>query len=504
MTTAAPPKIEKQTSVEKTPPSRNFRSKLTKGVALALSIIAWQIAAILLVEFTLSQAKLGEEEIYRLDPKYGFVHMNNKRVTWRSEGYAVSYFGPDGMREPGLTIQKPAGVYRIALLGDSMVEALQVPLEETFGQLLEKTIKKSASGKDVQILNFGNSGYSTAQEDLQLKGKVLDYSPDAVVVFYSHRDLFENWSPPDQTITNVRPYALHLPNQPLTIDNQSVKAWMKSPRGKFLTSISWIRENSRIWGLISAWETQASFNDPIYRAVNGFFTNPVKTVQANIKAITELTPKTVMAEAVKALKLDSKSSSFKIQFFEDQKTVAKSKAAKPVVKHGNADAMNPSVNSSIINVPSLNEFPVAKARTEEEKRAAEEKEAEEKRKTVYFNLMHKTVNSLFEDMNKACQAKGAKFAVAISPSKLALTETADNIGVMDLTYDKEIAAIKPFCESQGIPFLDLQAPIDKMPKKEADKIFYFMHLTAHGHKYVAEQGQPFFKALVDDKEQNNN
>ncbi|HNB24295.1 MAG TPA: SGNH/GDSL hydrolase family protein, partial [Candidatus Melainabacteria bacterium] len=304
MTTAAPPKIENAPR-ESTTPSGKFSSKLAKWTILAITIVVWQIVALLVVEFTLAAAGLGEEEIFKLDPTFGFVHMNNKRVTWRSEGYARSYFGADGMREPGATIEKPAGVFRVALLGDSIVESLQVPIETTFGQILEKEIKKSASGKELQVLNFGNSGYSTAQENLQLKLKVLKYKPDAVIVFYNHRDLFENWSPPDQTLTNVRPYALHLPNQPLKIDSSSVTAWMKSPRGKFLQSISWLRENSRIWGLIAAWETQASFHDPVYRAIMGFFTNPVKTVQASVKEMAKLTPQTICDEAIKSLKLNS-------------------------------------------------------------------------------------------------------------------------------------------------------------------------------------------------------
>jgi hypothetical protein len=204
MTTAAPPKFEKA-PVEKTAAAHAQAKapRVRKWLTFAGRVIVWQIVAILFAEFTLSLAGLGEEEIYKLHPKYGFVHMSNKRVTWRSEGYSKSYFGPDGMREANLTIQKPAGVFRVALLGDSIVESLQVPLEETFGQKLEKQLKKSADGKELQILNFGNSGYSTAQEYLQLKDKVLKYNPDAVIVFYNHRDLFENWSPPDQTITNV-------------------------------------------------------------------------------------------------------------------------------------------------------------------------------------------------------------------------------------------------------------------------------------------------------------
>ncbi|HIA53378.1 MAG TPA: SGNH/GDSL hydrolase family protein [Candidatus Melainabacteria bacterium] len=514
MTTAAPQKIEnKPSAVEKAPKSSgDWKSKLSKWTKLALTVIAWQIVAILLVEFTLSLAGLGEEEIYKLDKTFGFVHMNNKRVTWRSEGFARSYFGPDGMREPGLTIQKPPGVFRIALLGDSMVESLQVPLEQTFGQLLEKELKKSSSGKEIQILNFGNSGYSTAQEDLQLKNKALKYSPDAVVVFYSHRDLFENWSPPDQTITNVRPYALHLPNQPLSIDTSSVTAWMKSPRGKFLTSIGWVRQHSRIWGLISAWETQASFNDPVYRAVVGFLTNPVKTLSTTAASLSQITPKVVWDETLKGLKINSKSS-FKIQTFEDGKKTASSKSAAAAEKEkaeadaptvSEAERINPSVNSSIINVPSMNEFPAAKLRTEEEIRAAEAKEVENKQKAVFFNLMYKTVNSLFADMKKQCEEHGAKFAIVIAPSNLALTETSTTIGPMDLLYHNEIEAIKPLVKENGIPFLDLQEYVEKMPKSEAQKIFYCMHLNPNGHKFVAEKALNLFKSLCDDKEPEKN
>ncbi|MBX9952456.1 MAG: SGNH/GDSL hydrolase family protein [Candidatus Obscuribacterales bacterium] len=503
MTTAAPPKIEKTQGQKKAPrPASSLGSKLAKGTILAITIIAWQIVALLVVEFTLYLAGLGEEEIFKLDPVFGFVHMNNKRVTWRSEGYARSYLGPDGMREPGATIEKPAGVFRVALLGDSLVESLQVPIEETFGQILEKSIKTSASGRELQVLNFGNSGYSTAQEDLQLKFKVLKYKPDAVIVFYNHRDLFENWSPPDQTITNVRPYALHLPNQPLSIDNSSVKAWMKSPRGKFLNSITWLRENSRIWGLIAAWETQASFHDPVYRAVVGFLTNPVKSVQASAQEISKITPKTIAAEIVKSLKLD-KSASFKIQFIDEQpgnKVAAKK------------ETVDPAINSSIVNVPPLSEFPAAKvlsdeemraaaAKAEEEKKIAEAKAKEEQQKMVFFNLMYKTVNSLFQDMNSQCKEHNAKFAVVAVPSKLALSETSETIGPMELTYDKEIAAIKPLCRSNNIPFVDMQQELAKMPKKESDKLFYCMHLTPDGHQFVAKQALPLFKTLLDDKEQ---
>jgi hypothetical protein len=127
------------------------------------------LIALLAVECFLTAAGLGEEEIFKLDPNYGFVHMTNKRVTWRPEGFSRSYFGPDGTREEGLTIRKPANVFRIAILGDSIVESLQVPIEETFGKQLERQFKKTTSGKELQVLNFGISGYST---DLSIRLRI--------------------------------------------------------------------------------------------------------------------------------------------------------------------------------------------------------------------------------------------------------------------------------------------------------------------------------------------
>ncbi len=522
MITAAPQKIEKKPFGDgNLPIAEKPKRRIKSWFSLAAKIIAWQIVAILVVELTLAIAGLGEEEIFKLDPRYGFVHMNNKHITWRSEGYSKSFFGPDGMREAGLTIQKPAGVFRVALLGDSIVESLQVPFEDTFGQVLERSIKKTAGGKELQVLNFGNSGYSTAQEYLQLKNKVLKYNPDAVIVFYNHRDIFENWAPPDQTLTNVRPYALHLPNQPLTIDNSSVTQWMKSPRGKFLTSIEWIREHSRIWGLIAAWETQASFHDPVYRAVMGFFTSPVKTVKASVASLSTITPKVIFDSVAQTFTSKSKSASFSIKFIDEKtdkdvaanpskQTAEKQQSTQssttvtaknvsdttdPIPDHSK-DKLDAAKASYILDAPSLKDFPVPKAVTQDEQKALDAKAAEVRAKDNYLNLMFKTLRSVLAEMDKECKSHNARFAVAIAPSKLALVEKGESLGLMDLSYDKEIAVVRQFCESEKIPFADMQQNLQAMPTDKADKLFYSMHLTKKGHDYVVSESQELFNSLT--------
>lgn len=227
---------------------------------MILQILIWQVAAILFAEFVLFFAGFGEEEILKLDPELGTKHMTSKRVTWRSEGFAQSYLNSDGLRSEEVSVEKPAGVYRVALLGDSLTESLQVTLEQTFGRLLQNDW--NASGRKVQVLNFGTSGYSTAQEYLQLKSQVLKYQPDVVMVGYNSRDLFENWSPPDQVLTNVRPVAVKPPGGKLVVDSSPVKHWMRSARARFLARIEWLRENSRLCGMLSAVERDWSLHNP--------------------------------------------------------------------------------------------------------------------------------------------------------------------------------------------------------------------------------------------------
>ena len=51
---------------------REFKQPLFKRL---LPYIAWQVVALLAVEATLAFAGLGEEELFKLDPEIGTVHM---------------------------------------------------------------------------------------------------------------------------------------------------------------------------------------------------------------------------------------------------------------------------------------------------------------------------------------------------------------------------------------------------------------------------------------------
>ena len=113
----------------------------------------------------------------------------------RAEGGAHVKVNSRGLRDREHAMPKPPGVYRIAVLGDSYAEALQVELEETFWWLLAQRLQACAfqPGKRIEAVNFGVSGHGTAQQLLTLRHRAWDYSPDLVLLaFFPGNDVRNN------------------------------------------------------------------------------------------------------------------------------------------------------------------------------------------------------------------------------------------------------------------------------------------------------------------------
>ncbi|MBS1995362.1 MAG: hypothetical protein JSS86_03590 [Cyanobacteria bacterium SZAS LIN-2] len=443
--------------------------------------LVWQLIGLLVVELVLACAGLGEEELFAIDKELGMTHMTDKSVTWRKEGYARSYLNWDGLRESNIPLAKPPGTYRIALLGDSMVEGLQVPLEETFGQKLQKQLTARLH-RPVQVINFGTSGYSTVQEALLMKRKVFRYSPDMVLLGYDARDMFENWSTPDQSLANVRPYALKLPGQKLVIDNSSVTTWLKTPRAKFLTSISWIRSHSRIWGLISAAETEAGFHNPVYATVMALFTQPGKTIR---RLAVEAKNPQVWKDAFNGL-VAMATPSFKIQFFDPPPKAPAAGAIKDLaVSSENGLAMQKDSDK-------LKEANKLKAQAAADAKAASDAAANKKAASIFLNLMKNTLDGLLVDMQNDCRNHGAVLCVQALPSRAILAPIAG----MDATtygtsYEGEVEMLRQICEKENIPYVDALKPATTYTKQNQESLFYSAHLTAKGHHYLTSVLTPF-------------
>jgi hypothetical protein len=143
--------------------------------------------ALLLAEAGLRIIGVANPYFYTFEEETGWALRPGVAGWFRKEGAAYVRINSQGLRDREHTKQKPADTYRIAIIGDSFCEAMQVPLEQTFWHLLEARLKDcpALAGKHVEALNFGVSNYGTAQELLALRTRAFDYAPDMVVLVFT-------------------------------------------------------------------------------------------------------------------------------------------------------------------------------------------------------------------------------------------------------------------------------------------------------------------------------
>ncbi len=104
------------------------------------------------------------------------------RPTW-----TVS-LGDHGFRAPPFAEEKPAGVWRIACVGDSWTFGANVDQPHAYPQALAASFRDAPIGAPVEVLNFGVMGYSSRQGLELLRRSVLDVAPDVVVIGFGMND----------------------------------------------------------------------------------------------------------------------------------------------------------------------------------------------------------------------------------------------------------------------------------------------------------------------------
>lgn len=154
-------------------------------LALLLGSVALTLAAF---EIVLRAIGYSAPIWYEPDARLGWRMRPGLAAWYEQEGRGFVRANAEGMRDRDHLLDKPAGVYRIAVLGDSYAEARQVEREQAFWALLPGELAACGfqPGKKVEVLNFGVSGYGTAQEYLMLETTAIRYSPDLVLLQFTN------------------------------------------------------------------------------------------------------------------------------------------------------------------------------------------------------------------------------------------------------------------------------------------------------------------------------
>lgn len=147
-------------------------------------VLAGTLLGLLLCEVGIRAAGISYPLFSQTDGDLGSSLQPGAEGWMTTEGRAYVRINSVGLRDREHAGVKPPNTLRIAVLGDSFAEAMQVPMDDTFWAVLERQLNScpSLTGRTIEVINFGVSGYGTAQELIMLRQRVWAYEPDLIVL----------------------------------------------------------------------------------------------------------------------------------------------------------------------------------------------------------------------------------------------------------------------------------------------------------------------------------
>jgi len=194
----------------------NATLRFARNASLVLLI------TLLLMELALRAVGFSRVVLYEPDPLLGWSGRAGAEGVYRDEGHSAVRISSAGVRDRERTKEKPADTWRIAVLGDSYTEALQVSEDKRFTSVMERLLAEcgAGDGRRPEVLNFGISGFGTVQEYLLLQDRVFRYSPDVVVLAFL---------PGNDITDNVRAFDSSQPSRPFaTLSATGQIVWDRS------------------------------------------------------------------------------------------------------------------------------------------------------------------------------------------------------------------------------------------------------------------------------------
>lgn len=121
------------------------------------------------------------------DQQLSFSHAPNRSAFLM--GVPVS-INSQGLRDREFALEKPAGVYRIMMLGDSTTFGWGVKEEDTAAKFLERKLNEHlpAGYNRVEVMNTGVGNYDTVQEVRYYEAIGWKYQPDLVILVFFIND----------------------------------------------------------------------------------------------------------------------------------------------------------------------------------------------------------------------------------------------------------------------------------------------------------------------------
>ncbi len=164
-----------------------LRNETTRRLLLlATSLVAVAAAGELLLR--LDHRRKARAVLAGRDPAELITRPAPPPLLYRLEPDLPGVTNSHGFRDLERPRAKPAGSYRIAVVGDSVAMQMSIPFDELWVRRLEPLLAGAVPDRRVELLNFGVTGYGTGQQLALLESEVPAFEPDALLWQYHHND----------------------------------------------------------------------------------------------------------------------------------------------------------------------------------------------------------------------------------------------------------------------------------------------------------------------------
>ena len=170
-------------------------SRLASNLLLTATTLG---ATLLLMELGLRLVGVSYPAFYRVDARRGYGLRPYAKGVWTREGQGQVRINAAGFRGSLPHPHPKEDTLRIAVLGDSFTESLQVDEQKTWIRQLQHQLNGSKDcpllrGGQAEVLNFGVGGYSTGQALLTWRYQAKAFHPGLVILaVYPGNDFTDN------------------------------------------------------------------------------------------------------------------------------------------------------------------------------------------------------------------------------------------------------------------------------------------------------------------------
>jgi hypothetical protein len=164
---------------------------LLAAAALVVTLLAAEPVVRFLRPFDMNRRAFA----MRYDPVLGWSKTPGLKGVYAADGDAVEALNSRGLRGEDYPYEKPAGAYRILVLGDSFAEGRLVDIHDTTFAVLERQLRDTRSTPRYEVISAGTAGYSTDQALLYFTHEGRRYEPDVTVLMFYENDVWYNAKP---------------------------------------------------------------------------------------------------------------------------------------------------------------------------------------------------------------------------------------------------------------------------------------------------------------------